>query len=166
MGRRRRRRRRRKHMKTCSLRAKTSVLKWTPEPGAAAAALLCWRCPLQHRTHTNTYEHTHAYMKGLEEWCWCWGTKKNENICKKSFSLRTGPPPSSSQPAGPHFILQFSSMLSSHDDNTRLVVSLALLLTSWLVFFFFLSFRPHFGHPLTHFSRFSGTPGLFTKAVN
>lgn len=160
-----RRRRRRKHMKTCSLRAKTSVLKWTPEPAAAALLALSASAP-----HTHTWTHT-CIHEGVERVVVEGKKKKKENICKISFSLRTGPPPSSSPPAGPHFILQFSSMLSSHDDNTRLVVSRTLVIAHCLhpglsTQFFFSPFRPHFGHPLTNYSRFSGSPGLFTKAVN
>ena len=53
-------------MKTCSLRAKTSVLKWTPEPAAAAAALLTLSASAPH-THTHTHILTHTYIhEGVE----------------------------------------------------------------------------------------------------
>ena len=155
------RRRRRKHMKTCSLRAKTSVLKWTPEPAAAALLTLSASAP-----HTHTHILTHTYIHEGVERVVVEGEKKI--YVKYRFPCAPGlllPPRR----------LQARTLSSNSLQCYQVMMTTLVLLClglSWLhianiqacprnlffILFFFLSFWPHFGHPLTNYSRFSGTP--------
>lgn len=91
------------------------------DPGTSQSLsllLLCWRCPLQHhrsapadvRTHTHTYMEECTHADFVE--------RKNHNRAGSGLHTELFPTHS-----GLQFILHFSSMLLSHDDNARPVVS-------------------------------------------
>lgn len=106
------------------------------DPGTSqllSLLLLCWRCPLQHhtsaQTHTRAHIHKHESIhavlirerKKIITDLSRKKKKKKEVHCEPGLLVWA----LFSTPVGPQFILQFSSMLQSHDDNTRLVVSLS-----------------------------------------
>ncbi len=113
-------------MKTCSLWAKTSVLKWTPEPrshwafcrSAGAVRFSTTRERTHTRTHTHTFA-THVWCTNADMQVWL------RNNVQKRCCLNAGPScwAPSSTPVG----LLYPSVLfnGSHDDNTRFVVSQA-----------------------------------------
>lgn len=159
-----RRRRRRKHMKTCSLRAKTSVLKWTPEPAAAALLALSASAP-----HTHTWTHT-CIHEGVERVVVEGKKKKKKIYVKYRFPCAPGllPPPRRLQAR----TLSFNS-LQCYQVMMTTLVSLCLGL-SWLHIAYIQAcprnfFFPPSGHILGTLSLiilvFQGRPACLLKLL-
>lgn len=159
-----RRRRRRKHMKTCSLRAKTSVLKWTPEPAAAALLALSASAP-----HTHTWTHT-CIHEGVERVVVEGKKKKKKIYVKYRFPCAPGllPPPRRLQAR----TLSFNSLQCYQVMMTTLV--LLCLGLSWLHIAYIQAcprnfFFPPSGHILGTLSLiilvFQGRPACLLKLL-